>query len=315
MQGVAVDIVTGFLGSGKTSLIQHVLTHGLQNRRVAVVVNDIGEVNLDGRVLAGINVDSMVELSNGCICCSVSYQFGAAIQEIIMTTGVELILIEATGVADPVALSAEIGNLGLRVDGLITVVDGERIRHLCKETVVAWQQLQAADFLVLNKCDLLSSWARWRVETFLRRHNPRALLVPSTFGQVQTDLLFATSAQRFRQQPHAALRPAEQHLHDDGIEAFTYRSDRPLHRRRFERFLRHLPRQLYRAKGIICFDQDAWSSIFNYTCGRYNLDWFEQTDASPPQSQAVFIGKHLSRYQDRLLARLTACELPPTSSS
>ncbi len=86
MQGVTVDIITGFLGSGKTTLIKHVLENGLQNRRVAVVVNDIGTLNLDGRVLEGVNVDRMVELSNGCICCSISYQFGVAIQEIIETT-------------------------------------------------------------------------------------------------------------------------------------------------------------------------------------------------------------------------------------
>jgi cobalamin biosynthesis protein CobW len=130
MKGVAVDIVTGFLGSGKTSLIKHVLAHGLHNRRVAVVVNDIGEINLDGRVLEGFNVDRMVELSNGCICCSISYQFGSAVQEIIDTTQAELIIIEASGATDPVPLTEEIHNIGLRVDGIITVVDGEHIPRL-----------------------------------------------------------------------------------------------------------------------------------------------------------------------------------------
>jgi G3E family GTPase len=311
MQGVTVDIVTGFLGSGKTSLIKHVLTHGLQNRRVAVVVNDIGEINLDGRVLEGVNVDRMVELSNGCICCSIGYQFGAAIQEIVTTTQAELIIIETTGAADPVALIAELRPLGLRVDAVITVVDGEQIRRLYKETVVARQQVHAADFLVLNKCDLLADPARRRAEKFIQRCNPRALLTSSAFGQVHTDLLFATSVQRFRRPADSTLAPAAAHLHEDGIEAFTYTSHIPIQRQRFERFLQRLPRDVYRAKGIVHFDQEAWSSLFNYTCGRYDIEWFRRrTDLAMP-NQAVFIGKHLSRQQPRLMAQISACELTP----
>jgi cobalamin biosynthesis protein CobW len=314
MKGVAVDIITGFLGSGKTSLIKHVLEHGLHNRRVAVVVNDIGDINLDGRVLRGINVDRMVELSNGCICCSISYQFRAAIQEIIETTQAELILIESSGAADPVSLMQEVRNVGLRVDAIITVADGEHICRLYKEIITVRQQVQAADFVVLNKCDLLSDRQRHRTEKFLQRHNPRALLLTSTFGQVDTDLLFATSAQRFRRQHDASLLSISTHLHDDGIEAFTYTSQRPLHRQRFERFLRRLPRDLYRAKGIVCFDQDEWNSILNYTCGRYHVDWFLGKDALKIPPQAVFIGKRLHHHEQRLLAKLTACELDAPSA-
>jgi len=309
MEGVAIDIITGFLGSGKTSLIKHVLTHGLQNRRVAVVVNDIGEINLDGRVLEGVAVDRMVELSNGCICCSISYQFGAAVQEIVETTQAELIIIEATGAADPVSLVQEIRTLGLRVDGIITVVDGECIRRFCKETTVARQQVQAADFLVLNKCDRLAAKQLRQCEKFLRRANPRALLVQSTFGAVHTDLLFATSVQRLRRPQDRASTPALAHLHDDGIEAFTYTSTRPLQRQLFERFLQRLPPDLYRAKGILYFDQEEWSSLFNYTCGRYDLSWFRRRTAFATAAQAVFIGKHVLQQRQFLLAQLTACEV------
>lgn len=317
MHRVAVDIITGFLGSGKTSLIKHVLQHGLQNRRVAVVVNDIGDVNIDGRILEGVNVDRMVELSNGCICCSISSQFGYAMQEIVETTRPELIVIETTGAADPMSLMGEIYRIGLGVDAVITVVDGTHIRRLYKETVVAQQQIQAADFLVLNKCDLLSERERYAVEKFLRRRNPRALLISSAFGRVGTDLLFATSVQRLRRQQHSpglseAAHTQHNHLHDDAIEAFTYTSQRPLQRQRFERFLQGLPRELYRAKGLVYFDQDAWSSLCNYTCGRYHIDWFMRRDAfSIASSQVVFIGKHLSQQQQRLLAQLACCELDP----
>lgn len=313
MKGVAVDIITGFLGSGKTTLIKHVLQHGLHNRRVAVVVNDIGAINLDGRILEGVNVDRMVELSNGCVCCSISYQFGYAIQEIVETTQAELILIETSGAAEPVALIEEMRRLGLRVDGVITVVDGEHIRHLYRDTLVARQQVQAADFLVLNKCDILSLTQCQQVEAFLQRRNPRAFLLRSIFGRVPTDLLFATGVQRFRQQSHETLQGHTEHLQHDDIEAFTYSTTHGLQRQRFLRFVRRLPRHLYRAKGILYFDQDAWSSLFNYTCGRYDLDWFLQRQALQAPSQLVFIGKGVRQQQQRFLEQLRECELATRS--
>ena len=126
-------------------------------------------------------------------------------------------------------------------------------------------------------------------------------------------LLFATGVRRFRDA--AAARggsPAEKqssHLHEDAIEAFTYESSVPLHRGRFEKFLRRLPSELYRAKGLLYFDGDDWSSIFNYTCGRYDIDWFQKKGEIPAKSQAVFIGKHLLSYKERILTGLVKCGL------
>lgn len=319
MKGVTVDIVTGFLGSGKTSLLKHVLGNGLQNRRVAVVVNEIGDLHLDGRIIEGVNVDKMVELSNGCICCSISYQFGYAMQEIVETTHPELIIIETTGVADPLPLVEEVRNVGLRVDALITVVDGERIRRFCRESVIAKQQLTAADFLVLNKCDLLTEAQIHRAKKFLYRRNRRALVLPTEFGGVQTDLLFATGVRRFREAAavtnSTSAMEKSRHLHEDAIEAFTYESSAFLHRGRFEKFLRRLPRELYRAKGILYFDGEDCSSIFNYTCGRYDINWFLPKGALPTKGQAVFIGKSILRGKEDILARLAECEMVKTPTS
>src|SRR3970040_1468617 len=97
---IAANIITGFLGSGKTTLIRHVLTHGLGKERVAVIVNEMADLGVDGQVLRGINVDKMVELSSGCICCSGFLQLGVAVQEIIDTVEPAVILIETSGVAE-----------------------------------------------------------------------------------------------------------------------------------------------------------------------------------------------------------------------
>src|SRR5262249_1895648 len=115
-RNVAVDVVTGFLGSGKTTLLRHVLEHGLKGKPVALGVNEIGDVGIDGRVVTRLHhVEKMVELSSGCICCSIEeYRFDLAIQEIIETVRPHVIVIESTGLADPDPLAYRVRSAGLR---------------------------------------------------------------------------------------------------------------------------------------------------------------------------------------------------------
>mgnify|MGYP003694022087 CR=1 FL=1 len=126
---VAVDVLTGFLGSGKTTLLSPRARARARGKRVAVVMNEIGDVGIDGRVVTGLDyVEKMVELSSGCICCSIDeYRFDLAIQEIIETVAADLIVIESTGLADPEPLAYRVKNAGLRLDAIITVVDAANV--------------------------------------------------------------------------------------------------------------------------------------------------------------------------------------------
>src|SRR6185436_19852594 len=194
MRHVAVDIVTGFLGSGKTTLLGHVLAHGLKGKPVAVVMNEIGEVGIDGQVVTGLNyVEKMVELSSGCICCSIDeYRFDLAIQELIETVHPHLIIIESTGLADPEPLAYRVKSAGLNLDAVITVVDALNVERFLKDTEVATAQITAADFLVVNKTDLVGESELARVERRLRKLNPRALRLRSVRGAIDSEVLFAT---------------------------------------------------------------------------------------------------------------------------
>ncbi len=100
---VSVDILTGFLGAGKTTLLSHVLSGALSGEKVAVVMNELGDVGIDGRVITGLDyVESMVELNSGCICCTIDdYRFDLAVRELLDTVDPTLLLIESTGVAEP----------------------------------------------------------------------------------------------------------------------------------------------------------------------------------------------------------------------
>ncbi len=307
MAGVAVNLLTGFLGSGKTTLLKHVLEHGLDGRRVAIVMNEIGEVGIDGKVITGMKaVEKMVEVSNGCICCSISGQFQVAVREILANARPHLIVIESTGVADPAALAGQVREAGLHLDAVITVVDAAHIGRQLKEAEVASRQIEAADFLVLNKTDLVGERELARVEARLRRLNPRAVLRRSAHGRVDTDLLFGTSVGRIRQE----IRDhGHDHLRDDRIEAFVFQDEpgRLFDRRRFEGFLRRLPAACWRAKGIVLFEGETTPTLFHFTCGRVELEWFPLPKGTEHRNQGVFIGQDLLKHEARLRRRLEAC--------
>ena len=311
MHSVAVDILTGFLGSGKTTLLRHVLDHGLRGKPVAVIMNEIGEIGIDGRVVTGLSaVEQMVELSSGCICCTIDdYRFDLAVQEIIETTRPHLIVIESTGLADPEPVVDRVKAAGLGLDAIITVVDAFGAQRHLRETEVARQQVEAADFLVLNKLDLVDETAAERLDRRLGKLNPRAERFRTVRGAVDSDVLFATGVAAFRER---ARRPQTGHPHADGFTSFAYRSPGVLDHGRFERLISRLPRDVVRAKGIVRFAGREWQCLFNVTCGRPELTWVKLPAVT--ENQAVFIGRDLDRHEQTLRAQLRACEVADDDS-
>lgn len=306
MATVAVDILTGFLGSGKTTLLRHVLDHGLKGKPVAVVMNEIGEIGIDGKVVTGLsNVEKMVELSSGCICCTIDdYRFDLAIQEIVETVRPHVIVIESTGLADPEPLAYRVKTAGLGLDAVITVVDAAHVdRHLA-ETEVARAQIEAADFLVVNKLDLVDERTVAGLEKRLGKLNRRAERFRTVRGAIDSELLFATGVATYRER----ARTTSAHLHGDGIGSFVYRSPHPLDQERFAKLLDRLPRDVLRAKGVVRFAGRDWQGLFNFTCGRHELAWVKLPAVE--ETQAVFIGRDLARHAPDIRAALAACERP-----
>ena len=296
MSAVAVDILTGFLGSGKTTLLRHVLDHGLKGKPVAVVMNEIGEVGIDGKVVTGLsNVEKMVELSSGCICCSIDdYRFDLAIQEIVDTVKPHVIIIESTGLADPEPLAYRVKTAGLGLDAVITVVDAANVDRQLAETEVATSQIQAADFLVVNKLDLVDERAAAAVEKRLAKMNPRAERFHTVRGAIDSELLFATGVATYRER----AKVTSDHLHHDGIGSFLYRTPHPLDQERFARVLDRLPKSVLRAKGVVRFAGRDWQGLFNFTCGRHELAWVKLPNVE--ETQAVFIGRDIDKHAEQI---------------
>jgi G3E family GTPase len=306
MPRVAVDIVTGFLGSGKTSLLRHVLERGLEGHRVAVIVNEIGEIGIDGQEIeTTTGIERMVELTSGCVCCQINVQFAAVMGEILETARPDLIIIETTGLADPGNLAAEVEGVGLMLDAIVTVVDAESLPDHLEAAEVTARQVRAADFVVLNKLDLVDEAGKKAALGRVRKLNRRAPVFETVRGRIDTSLPFASSARNWRDRIEAA---GKDHVERDGIAAFCWEGDFALDRDRFEKMLRKLPRTVYRAKGIVRFTGTSWPSLFSFASGRAEIRFLKLPEG-PFRNRAVFIGKKVAEERPRILRRLGKCEV------
>lgn len=311
------NILTGFLGSGKTTLLRYVMQHGLQNKRVAIIMNEIGDIGIDGKIITGLEgVESMVELNSGCVCCTIDdYRFAIAVQQIIQETKPDLLIIETTGLADPNAIIDRLKTASLARDAVLTMVDVASFLDLAAEHDVLDEQVRAADFLVLNKIDLVTERERGKVAKRIRRLNRRALVLEATYGQVKTDLLFGTGVSAYRASLQAATQgqtvPAAHHSHgQDAIQAFSYETQSPVELAAFERFLKKLPPTIYRAKGLLQLTNGAFPHVFNFTCGRFDFQPLSPDVGRRFPTQAVFIGKELGASKEDIITRIRACERP-----
>ena len=239
---VPCTIVTGFLGAGKTTLIRHVLTNA-QGRRLAVIVNEFGDVGIDGEILKGCGnaacpEENIVELANGCLCCTVADEFVPALDAILAKGGVEHIVIETSGLALPKPLVKAFDWPAIRarltVDGVIAVVDGKAVadgrfaddparlaRQRAADPSIAHDnpldevfqdQLLCADLIVLNKADLIDLDERRRIVEDIAARVPRAVkIVPAREGKIDPAILLGLDAAA---EDDLAARPSR---HDGGI--------------------------------------------------------------------------------------------------
>jgi G3E family GTPase len=291
-QRTPIALITGALGSGKTTLLRRILDSA--DRRLAVLMNEFGEIAIDSRVLPGANL-RIIELAGGCVCCELTGEFEAAVNEIIDRFEPALIIVEATGVAEADALAYEVqDNLPqLRLDSVIHIIDAFASIEHPEVGYTARSQLQQADIILINKIDLVEPVALGAVEGQARRYNDRAFLHRCTRCDIDPRLLFGFDAQRpeFQRLPHGART----------YQSFSYSTERTLDRARFEQLIASLPADVYRAKGFVWLDGDAF--LFNYVAGRTDLEPFPAE-----KTELVFIGPHLAKVKDHILEQLHGSE-------
>ncbi|MCW5888987.1 MAG: GTP-binding protein [bacterium] len=294
---VPVTVLTGFLGSGKTTRLNALLRapHG---RRIAVVVNEFGEVGIDGARVAGAS--AFVELENGCLCCAVNEDLDRTLRALRARGGFDQLVVETTGLADPLPVTWTFGREGLvdfyRVDAVVTVVDAVNLERALAEAPEATLQIERADLVLLSKGDLAPDGGRAATARVLAL-NPSARLVPGPPGGMPWNLVLGAGP--------SAPAPAEgdAHRHASSWATWTFRTAATVAEGALEELLLRLPASVFRVKGLVRTDGPwGWTQV-NAVAGRYELEP-AAPEPAPAESALVFIGRTLDAAE--LAARCAA---------
>lgn len=311
-------VISGFLGSGKTTLLLEILRYMRSiGRKVAVLMNEFGDISIDGELLSGEGF-TVTELSDGCICCQIGEDFVQAFTD-ISTRHPEMIFVEATGLADPVDLidQATAPHLleRVRIERMVTVADPKNFPRLSKVLkAIVKRQTQFADVLVISKADEAPAEQIAQIREYVAEHNPHAPVLLVTNGVVSGDeefrWLLGETDQAETERRRAAMRAAMETLSDEEYKAHTSfhtmscQLVRALDRAKFETFMRTLPPEILRAKGFARFEGDAGLWVVMYVNG--DLYIRPAVLAPAPDEHLVFIGSCLDHAA--LAGGLTACE-------
>lgn len=296
-----VTLVTGFLGSGKTTLLNHILS-ARQGHRTAVLVNEFGEVGLDAELIVSTDGD-LVELANGCICCSINEDLVRAVARVLeQRHRLDSLVVETSGLADPMPVAMTFVGQALerhtRLDAILTLVDAENYAR-AETTAAGYNQVRCADLLLLNKTDRVDPSALDDLESRLRALKPGVRILRTTHARVPLPLVLD---QRLFQPSPAG---ASGHLEADGFTSLSFQSDRPLGLEKLQHFLsEQLPESAFRAKGLLYLAGRSESFVLHLTGRRFTLDRGDWGDR-PPSNRLVIIGRQLDHAT--LSAQLSAC--------
>ncbi len=304
---IPATVVTGFLGSGKTTLINRILReeHG---KTIAVIVNEFGEISIDGQLIVQDDQAELVEFNNGCLCCTVRGDLIDTLQRLHQRADkLDGILIETTGLADPAPVAStffvadEVKN-SIRLDAFVTLADAVNLEMNLEQSSEAVEQIAFSDIVLINKIDLVAPEQLKAVEAKVRALNPLARIHFTTNAEVDIDQVIGVGAfdlvQKLDVDPN--FLEDHEHEHDQAVGSFILEERRPIDLNRFSIWLNNIAQargqDLFRTKGIFNAsgfrERIVFQSVRMLTTMRPDRLWNEN---EPRVSQFVVIGKNLNR--------------------
>lgn len=293
-----MTIVTGALGAGKTTFVNYVLTaeHGF---RIGVIVNEFGAVGIDGELLL-TSKEEMVELPNGCVCCTVRGDLIKAAEQMLRKK-VDYLMVETSGLAEvvPVVLAFDAPSLieKTMVDSILCVVDAENHVANLKRNRTALEQLECADIVLLNKVDLVDKKVVDKLKRDIRVVVPEARVLDTVKGRADLRLLLDVRAFKSK---GSWNKEDHKHAHDPSIESVSCTSG-PVDSDKVQAFLDGLPENIFRAKGIICIKEsspgegDELRVVFQRVGKRSELEFSRPwKPGERKETKVVFIGNKLN---------------------
>ena len=334
---IPITILSGFLGAGKTSLLNHIL-HGNHGLRIGVLVNDFGEINIDAELVAGVSGNS-VSLSNGCVCCSIRDDLVESTLQLVQGPNrPEYLILETSGVADPISVSltfveSELKSL-IDVDSILTVVDAENIRSLDDEyEELAEDQISMADIVILNKVDLADKVTLDDLKSWIHAIVPNARLIETTHGKVPLELILgigqfepervlgktssdihvhAESGHDHHQQDHDGHHEDHGHDHDHTLvfSTWSYSSNKPHSYKALRQAVESLPSTIYRVKGIVFLNESPdRRGVIQLVGKRTRVSVSESWGDKTPYTRIVMIGTHGGVDVNELSERFKSCQV------
>ncbi|MGV8085441.1 MAG: CobW family GTP-binding protein [Candidatus Bilamarchaeum sp.] len=291
-QKIPLTIITGYLGAGKTTLLRNISKEN--KMKIAILMNEFGEIAIDSKVVKGKNIQ-MTELAGGCVCCSLSGEFEAAIAEIIEAVNPQWIVVETTGVAEPASLAYDVvENIeSVKLDAIITVVDLDSMLRFPNLGHTGREQIELADMIILNKTDLIGQDDIEKIEENIKNINNRAHLIRAKNCEIDLNVVFGLDRQR-------AVVTHKSHKVE--YDYFDYSTKETVNHKKFLEFLDRIPKTIYRSKGFVVTEKGSF--LMNYVAGRYTIEQMESKI-----TELVFIGKNIQLHKDQITKMLEKTKL------
>ncbi|MGC7096650.1 CobW family GTP-binding protein [Amycolatopsis lurida] len=312
---IPVVLVAGFLGAGKTTLLNHLL-HNSSGARIGVVVNDFGSIGIDAMAVAG-QVDSMVSLNNGCLCCAVDASGLDGMLARLSGADLDVIVIEASGLAEPrglIRLLLASEHEHIEYGGLVEVVDGAEFNTVRAEHPELGEHVRLADLVVLNKIDRIADGVRETVEELA--HGVPVLGVEH--GRIDPAMLFELPERREEHARQLSFLDLSEEDEDHSQHAHTkydsveFETEVPLHPRRFMEFMENRPAGIYRIKGEVNLGLPGHDKKYTlHTVGAFLRLRRSGWAGRPPATRLVLIGAGIDG--EMLRKQLRSCEEPDPS--
>jgi G3E family GTPase len=290
---IPITILGGFLGSGKTTLLNRILSEN-HSIRFAVLVNDYGEINIDTKLLPAANVDEMIDLPNGCICCTLARGLLDVVENLVQADHPpEHIIIEASGISSPHQIKSILDSDKLKtsivIQRIVTLVDAVNAQKLAPMVTFIEDQVRSADLLLLNKIDLVVDDALEGVIHWLRQIAPETPLVKTQYSQLPIDIIFRESdTDTENLMPPAVEDDLE---HGNIFRSWSIDINEPLSKSLFESRIPEIIAKAYRAKGVLHFGEYPQERyVFQAVNGEYQLKSEVEWDDADAKSTLVVIG-------------------------
>lgn len=304
---IPATVVTGFLGAGKTTLINHIL-HEEHGKAIAVIVNEFGEKSIDGQLIVRDEQAELVEFNNGCLCCTVRGDLIDTLEKLHQRADkLDGILIETTGLADPAPVAstffvADDVKKSIRLDAFVTLVDAVNLETNLEQSNEAVEQVAFSDVILINKVDLVSPEKLKAVEAKVRAINPLARIHHTVNSEINVNQVVDIGAfdlvQKLEVDP--GFLEDHEHEHDQAVGSFILEETRPIDLNRFSIWLNDIAQtrgsDIFRTKGIFNAqgfkERVVFQSVRMLTTMRPDRLW---QDDEPRVSQFVVIGRNLDR--------------------